>query len=392
MTNLLVRLLIRNYQNTEDPAVRTAYGKVAGLVGIITNLLLTAAKFTVGLLFNSIAITADAVNNLTDSASSMVTMIGFKLASKPADEKHPYGHARIEYIAGLIVSILILVLGFELGRTSLEKIITPEVTDFNYAALGVLIGSVLTKLWQCLFYRKMGRAIHSTTLKATSADSFNDVIATSVVLAGGIVTMVSGFNLDGYLGMAVAIFIMVSGIRLIIETSNPLLGLAPSALVVNKVRKIFDDCPDIVGYHDLRLHDYGEQMYFATVHFEIDQSKTLEESHAIIDRMERYVKSELNIELVVHLDPIALDDERAGQLQAEILGILHEISPRLSLHDFHVEWGAETTVSFDLVAPYGFHLRDNALRQLVESEVAARGYRAQIIVDHESGRQAENAD
>lgn len=390
MTNLIIRLFIRNYQEIEDPKIRTAYGKVAGMVGIITNLMLTIAKFVVGLLFNSIAITADAVNNLTDSASSVVTMVGFKLASKPADEKHPYGHARIEYISGLIISILILVLGFELGRSSLDKILAAEPTEFNYVVLGVLLGSILMKLWQCLFYRKMGKKIHSTTLKATATDSLNDVVATSVVLAGSVISYFIGFNLDGYLGMAVAIFIMISGIRLIIETSNPLLGMAPSRQIVSKLREIFQNCPDVIGYHDLKLHDYGEQMYFATVHFEMDNSKTLEESHAIIDRLERQVKQELQVELVVHLDPVVVGDEKINAMQADVCAFLHEISPEISMHDFRVIWEKEETIlSFDLVVPYGFSMDDQQLRTRVEDGIAQMGenYRAQIVIDHETSNE-----
>ncbi len=388
MTKLIVRLFIRNYRNTEDPAVRAAYGKTAGLVGIITNLLLSAAKMIVGLLTGSIAILADAVNNLTDSASSVVTLAGFKLASKPADAKHPYGHARIEYIAGLIVSILILVLGVELGRSSLDKILAPEETGLSYVALGVLAASILVKLWQCLFYRKMGRAIDSATLKAAAADSLNDVIATSVVLAGSVASYWIGYNLDGWLGMAVAVFIAVSGIRLIIETSNPLVGMAPSALVVGKLRAMFDDCASIVGYHDLQIHDYG-QHYFATVHVEMDQTKSLEESHAVIDQLERQVKKLLNIELVIHLDPVAVDDPKVNWLRSQVRAFLLSISPQLAFHDFHVAWGEETVVSFDLVAPYRFPLNDQLLRGVVEAGIAAmgEGYRAEVVIDHRDGEQ-----
>ncbi|MDD5952614.1 MAG: cation diffusion facilitator family transporter [Oscillospiraceae bacterium] len=384
MTNFIIRLFIRDYKDTENPTVRTAYGKVAGLVGIVTNLLLTAAKMLVGILFNSIAITADAINNLTDSASSVVTMVGFKLASKPADEEHPYGHARIEYIAGLIVSIIILVLGVELGRSSLDKIISPEETGFNFVVLGVLIGSILVKLWQCLFYRKMGKSIHSTTLKATATDSLNDVVATSVVLIGTVISYFIGFNLDGYLGMAVAIFIIISGIQLVRETSSPLMGQAPSQALVEQLRKLFDGCDQIIGYHDLQLHDYGEQMYFATVHFEMDNTMTLEESHGIIDRLERQVKEQYNVELVAHLDPVTVGDARTNQLQSDILSFLHTISPLLSIHDFQVEWETPTVISFDLLAPYRFHLEDEALEDVVTKGVhhLCPGSTLRLVIDH----------
>lgn len=384
MTSLIIRLFIRDYKNIEDPKVRTSYGKVAGIVGIITNLILSVAKFTIGILFNSIAIMADAVNNLTDSASSVVTIVGFKLASKPADKEHPYGHARIEYIAGLIVSIIILVLGFELGRSSLDKILAPEETGFNFVMLGILGGSVLAKLWQCLFYRKMGKSINSTTLKATATDSLNDVISTSVVLGGTILSHFIGFNLDGYLGMAVAAFIMFSGIRLIIETSNPLLGLAPSEDMTTKLKNIFDHCEEIIGYHDLQFHDYGEQMYFATVHFEMDSNSTLEESHAIIDRIERKVRSELNVQLVVHLDPIAVGHHETNYLHDKIDLLLNEIAPELSMHDFRVEWGKEITISFDLAVPYHFSIDDHTLRDMIERKILQMDdrYHLDLVIDH----------
>ena len=221
MTNLLARLFIKDYKNTDNYKVREQYGKLAGITGIITNLLLFVMKITVGAIFNSIAIIADSINNLSDSASSIVTVVGFKLSGKPADEKHPYGHARIEYIAGMIVSFIILVLGLQLGKSSFDKILSPEETVFSYVTVGILVASILIKVWQCLFYRRIAKTIASSTLKATSADSFNDVIATTVVLIGAIISQFAGFNLDGYMGMAVALFIIVSGVRLVIETANP---------------------------------------------------------------------------------------------------------------------------------------------------------------------------
>lgn len=384
MTNLITRLLIRNYQNVEDPKVRSAYGKVAGLTGIVTNLLLTVAKLAVGLLSGSIAIVADGVNNLTDSASSVVTMVGFKLASKPADEKHPYGYARIEYISGLIVSIIILVLGVELGRSSFDKIIHPEEVSINAVVLCILAGSILLKLWQYFFYRKMGRAIHSTTLKATATDSLNDVITTSVVLVGSIISYFIGFNLDGYLGMAVAAFIVFSGVQLVKETSSPLLGLAPSKEIVAKMCERFHNCKELIGFHDLQLHDYGEQRYFATVHVEMDSTMSLETSHHIIDELERQVREELGVELVVHLDPVSVDDKRTRALQGRILSFLHSISPELSIHDFQVKWEEKPILSFDMMVPYRFSVSDEELRRRIEAfmDTMDEDYVLQLDIDH----------
>ena len=235
MTDLILRIFVRDHKNTEDPAVRDKCGRVAGAVGIVTNFLLFLMKIIVGTVFHSVSVTADAVNNLTDSGSSVVTLIGFKMASKPADEKHPFGHARIEYLSGVIVSFIVIFLGLQLGMSSIEKILTPEENALTPVALVVLVISILAKLWQCLFYRKVGRMIKSESVEATSKDSRNDVIATSVVLLGAVITMLTGVNLDGYMGAAVALFIVFSGVQLTISTADPLLGQAPEGELVQTI-------------------------------------------------------------------------------------------------------------------------------------------------------------
>jgi cation diffusion facilitator family transporter len=385
MTSLFIRIFIKDYRNTSNQKVRENYGKLAGAMGIATNLLLTLIKMVAGILFNSIAMTADAVNNLTDSASSVVTLVGFKLSSKPADKKHPYGHARIEYISGLIVSIVILVLGFELARTSLDKILNPEVTDFNWIAIGVLAVSILLKIWQCLFYRKMGKAIQSPTLKAASADSFNDVIATSVILLGGFVTRFTGFNLDGYLGMAVAIFIMISGVRLILETSNPLLGLSPSRNLVEKIQKKILSFDGILGFHDLKVHDYGESVCFASVHCELPADQDIMVSHDIIDRLERETLKELNVNLVVHMDPVVVNDERIDALRKQVGALLHAVSPQITMHDFRVVWEEEhTNLTFDINVPFQFPQSDQELEKNIIAAIAMLDptYQTTLVIDH----------
>lgn len=385
MTSLFLRIFVKNYKNTDDPKVRERYGKLAGLAGIVTNLLLSTVKLIAGLLFHSIAMTADAVNNLTDSASSVVTLVGFKLSAKPADKKHPYGHARIEYISGLIVSIVILLLGFELARTSFEKILHPEPTDFNTLVIVVLAISIAIKIWQGLFYRRLGKAIQSPTLKAAASDSINDVVATSVILAGGFLTRLTGFNLDGYLGMAVAIFIMVSGVRLIMETSNPLLGMSPPESLVKRMKAKILSYDGVIGCHDLRVHEYGGNVCFASVHCEVPADQDIMVSHEVIDRIEREVQKELNVNLVIHLDPVVVDDARVNALANQIRALLYPISQQISMHDFRVAWGEEQThITFDITVPFGFPVPDQKLEETVTAAIRLLDstYEVTLVIDH----------
>lgn len=385
MTNLLLKIFIKDYQNTSDFRVRQAYGKLAGMVGIATNLVLFAFKAAVGLLFHSIAVLADAFNNLSDSASSIVTLVGFKLSGKPADEKHPYGHARMEYLSGLIVSFIILILGVQLAQSSFEKIISPEKAEFSVITVAVLAVSILLKLWQGSFYKKMGRKIESTTLEATAADSLNDVIATAAILAGVIITKVTGFNLDGYMGLVVAAFIVITGIKLIVATSNPLLGLAPTQELVNEIYEKIMGYEGIIGLHDLNVHNYGPSRCFASVHCEVPASQDIMISHDIIDNIERDFLKDMNIHMVIHLDPVDTDDERTNELKEKVRKQLQDISPELSMHDFRVVWGAtHSNLIFDVLVPFDFKLGDDTLAALVEQKIKGlnSSYNAVITVDH----------
>lgn len=385
MTNLLLKLFIKDYQNTADARVRQAYGKLAGVVGIVTNLLLFAFKITAGLLFHSIAVVADAVNNLSDSASSIITLVGFKLSGKPADEKHPYGHARMEYLSGLIVSFIILILGVQLAQSSFEKVISPEEAEFSVVTVAVLAVSILLKLWQGSFYKKMGRKIDSTTLEATAADSLNDVIATAAILAGVIVTKMTGFNLDGYMGLVVAVFIVITGIKLIMATSNPLLGLAPTQELVNEIYDKIMGYEGIIGLHDLNVHNYGPSRCFASVHCEVPASQDIMVSHDIVDNIERDFLKDMNIHMVIHLDPVVTDDERTNLLKGKVRELLLEISPELSMHDFRVVWGqTHSNLIFDVLVPFDFQLGDEALMGLVEQKVKLLDsrYNTVLTVDH----------
>ena len=386
LTGLLIRLFIPNWKHTDDPSVREQYGKVAGATGIVTNLLLAVMKLITGLLFNSIAIMADAVNNFSDSGSSLVTLIGFKLSGKPADAKHPFGHARIEYISGMIVSFIVVMLGFQLAQSSVEKIITPEDSAFTWVTVLILVISIVAKLWQGFFYRKMGKAISSTTLKATSADSLNDVLATSVVLIGILITLFTSVNLDGWMGLAVALFIMVSGARLVIETSQPLLGTAPSQELVNSVYSRILSYDGIIGLHDLEVHSYGEGRIFASVHCEVDADKDIMVSHDVIDNIERDFLQDMDIHLVIHLDPVQIHDEKTQKLFHEVRKIVADMSPEYSIHDFRVVWGTtHSNLIFDIVLPFEDQKSDEAVVKDIQNaiwEKLGKEFFAVITVDH----------
>ncbi len=386
MTKLLICLFIPNWKNTESPTVRERYGKVAGMTGVVTNLLLAVMKLITGLLFNSIAIMADAVNNFSDSASSVVTLVGFKLSGKPADAKHPYGHARIEYITGMIISFIVVMLGFQLAQSSIEKIITPEESTFTWITVLILLVSILAKLWQGMFYRKMGKAISSTTLMATSTDSLNDVLATSSVLLGTLITLFTKINLDGWMGLLVALFIIVSGVRLIIETSQPLLGMAPSKELVQSVYTKILSYDGIIGLHDLEVHSYGEGRIFASVHCEVDADQDIMVSHDIIDNIERDFLQDMDIHLVIHLDPVQIHDERTRELHHQVKHLLAEKFPQCSMHDFRVVWGTtHSNLIFDVVVPYDMGESDEEVSHILKNaiqEELGKNYFAVITVDH----------
>ncbi len=381
-----MRALVPGYGERDDAQVREKSGKVAGAVGIVTNLLLFAIKLMAGLVSGSVAVMADAVNNLTDSGSSIVMLVGFKLAGKPADEKHPFGHARMEYLSGVIVSFIVLFLGLELGMTSIEKIISPQAADFGPLAMGILVVSVLIKLWQCFFYRSVGKQIHSDTVFATSSDSLGDAVATTVVLLGAVITRLTSLNLDGFLGLAVAVFIVVSGVRLVIETGNPLLGVAPDAELVKGIYEKILSYEGIFGIHDLAVHNYGEGKCFASVHCEVPAERDIMVSHDIIDNIERDFERDLGIHLVIHLDPIVTGDERTNRLRDQVGKLLHLVYPQASMHDFRVVWGVtHSNVVFDVAVPFSLKETDQQIKDRLDQAVKTLDptYRTVVTVDRE---------
>lgn len=384
MTDLILRIFVRDHKNTEDPAVRDKCGCVAGAVGIVTNFLLFLMKIIVGTAFHSVSVTADAVNNLTDSGSSVVTLIGFKMASKPADEKHPFGHARIEYLSGVIVSFIVIFLGLQLGMSSIEKILTPEENALTPVALVVLVISILAKLWQCLFYRKVGRMIKSESVEATSKDSRNDVIATSVVLLGAVITMLTGVNLDGYMGAAVALFIVFSGVQLTISTADPLLGQAPEGELVQTITEKMLSYPGIIGMHDLAVHNYGVGRCFASAHCEVDAKNDILVSHDLIDNIERDFSRDLGIHMVIHLDPVIVGDARTDALHCKVQSLVTALYPTVTIHDFRVIWGVtHSNIVFDAAVPFAVKDSDAVITQKLEAEIQKLDpdYRTVVTID-----------
>ena len=384
MTDLILRIFVRDHKNTEDPAVRDKCGRVAGAVGIVTNFLLFLMKIIVGTVFHSVSVTADAVNNLTDSGSSVVTLIGFKMASKPADEKHPFGHARIEYLSGVIVSFIVIFLGLQLGMSSIEKILTPEENALTPVALVVLVISILAKLWQCLFYRKVGRMIKSESVEATSKDSRNDVIATSVVLLGAVITMLTGVNLDGYMGAAVALFIVFSRVQLTISTADPLLGQAPEGELVQTITEKMLSYPGIIGMHDLAVHNYGVGRCFASAHCEVDAKNDILVSHDLIDNIERDFSRDLGIHMVIHLDPVIVGDARTDALHCKVQSLVTALYPTVTIHDFRVIWGVtHSNIVFDAAVPFAVKDSDAAITKKLEAEIQKLDpdYRTVVTID-----------
>lgn len=385
MTELLIRLFVRDYRNTDRPEVRERYGKFSGIVGIVSNLLLFVMKAVTGFVTGSISIVADAVNNLSDSASSVITLVGFKLSGKPADQEHPYGHARIEYISGLIVSFLILLLGVQLLQESAGKIFAPEEAAFSPVAVVVLVVSCLIKTWQCLFYRKVGRRISSPTIEATAADSRSDVFSTLAVLLGLVISRLTGFNLDGYMGVAVALLILWTGVKVVKETSDPLLGTAPAREVVDDIYRTILSYDGILGLHDLNVHMYGEGRTFASVHCEVDAHEDILASHDLVDNIERDFLKQKNIHLVIHMDPIVVDDAPTNALREQVREVLRGISPEITMHDFRVVWGkTHSNVLFDVCVPFGFRYTDAALLDEIANGIYMLGknYVPVVTVDH----------
>lgn len=349
---MLYKLLIKDYKDTENPRVRTALGMFANVVGIFWNVLLCTAKIAVGTIFRSVAVTADGFNNLADAGSSVISLVGFKMSNRPADKDHPFGHARIEYVTALIISIVILALGFELIVTSVEKLVSGGSADTSVIMMAVLGASILIKAAMFFYYRRFAKKIGSSNLKAAAQDSLNDCVATAAVLVGTLISYFTDAELDGYFGAAVALFIIFSGAKLVKETVSPLLGeTPPPELVISIIRKI-NSYNGVLGTHDLIVHDYGQRRIFCSVHVEVDAQADILESHEMLDKIEREFLERDKIQLVIHMDPIILNDERVNELREKTVQAVKSVNPDYKIHDFRVVWGERRkNLIFDVVVP-----------------------------------------
>ncbi len=372
MTEFLLSRFVKGYPEVNDPQVRARCGNLAGLVGICCNLLLSAGKFLAGLLTGSVAISADAVNNLSDASSSIITLLGFRLAARPADDEHPYGHGRTEYLSGLAVSVMILLIGAELAKTSIQKILSPEPITTGMVSILILAASILVKFWMAAFNRHVGRLIRSATLEATAADSRNDVISTGAVLIATLLQMQFGWNLDGYMGLAVAAFILWSGWGLVKDSIAPLLGQTPDPELVRHIADVTLSYPGVLGIHDMIVHDYGPGRQFASLHAEMAAGADVLESHDTIDRIEKYFLEQEGLHVVIHYDPIVTDDSETGEAREFFAAEAKKLDPRLSIHDLRMVPGTtHTNVIFDLVLPRELDSRAPELKHALQ-EAAQR--------------------
>lgn len=351
--NFLVRRFIKNYQDTKDANVRTSIGKLLGIVGIFSNLFLFVIKFVIGTIVHSVSIQADGVNNLTDAGSNIISILSFHLANKPADKDHPFGHERTETIASLFVGILILVLGFETAKESISKVIHPGSIDFRIASVIILLISIIVKFWMYAYNKKLSKTYDSSLLEATALDSISDVCGTTAVLVSTLLSPVLHFNLDGYMGIVVSGIILYGAYGLLRDMINSLIGEAPDPELVHNIVDMIMAHPAILGVHDMMLHNYGPNKIFASAHVEVDSSKDIFETHDHIDNIEREVKENMNIDLVLHMDPVKVNDPETELYRAKVVEAIHQIDPKWGFHDFRIVSGpTHVNLVFDLVIPF----------------------------------------
>ena len=384
MKNWIINKFVKDHENVKDPAVRERYGSVAGAVGIISNLILCIFKILTGIFFGSISILADGINNLSDASASLITLLGFKLSAKKPDKDHPYGHGRTEYLTGLAISIMILIIGFELFKTSLEKTIHPEEIELSYLTVIVLVCAIAIKIWQAGFNKSIGKLIDSEALIATAADSRNDVISTSAVLAATLVSGFTSLNLDGPMGIVVALFILWSGIGLVKDTISPILGQPPDAETVQSISDLILAHDSVLGIHDLIVHDYGPGRLFASVHAEVDGSKDVFEIHDDIDNIEVEVYEKMGVLLTIHMDPVDVGNPEVELAKDRIRSVTSNIDGIMSYHDVRLVTGpTHTNVVFDIVKDHSCPYDDKTLRKMIQDGM--RGfdpkYNAVITID-----------
>lgn len=384
MDKFIDKYLITQQDKKSVHRYRNKYGSVTSIIGILINLILFVGKFIAGTLISSVSVTADAINNLSDAGSSIIALVSFKISSKPADRDHPFGHARFEYVASMIVSFIIMTIGFRLISTSVEKIIHPEEGNFSVVTVIILAVSILLKLWLFLFYKKIGKRLDSTVIIASSADSLSDVVSTSAVLASVIIIKLTGFNTDGYMGVAVAVFIMFSGLKILLETKNHILGMAPDESMMDKIVSEAKSHPETLGVHDIVIHNYGPGRCFASLHVEVDGRSDIFQTHDVIDNIEKDVFNKLGVHCVIHLDPIETDNQAVNRLKEKITFIITGINRDITIHDFrYVPGHTHTNLIFDIAVPYEVKEDDAALVADIEAAVhdILPNYNAIITVD-----------
>lgn len=391
LTELLVKLFVKNKEKTEEQAVRTSYGILSSIVGMICNLILFGIKMMVGILINSISVMADAFNNLSDAASSVISFIGVKLAERPADKEHPFGHGRFEYIAALAVAFLVLQVGVSLFQSSFSKVLKPEEVIFNPYLVGILCVSILVKVWMMLFNRKLGKRINSTVMKATAADSLGDVMVTSATIVSAIIAGLTGLKIDGYMGLVVSIIVMLAGFRIAKDTLEPLLGQAIDHEVYQRITNMVESYEGIVGSHDLIIHSYGPTHRMATIHAEVPSDINFEKAHETIDRIERDVLEKLDIFLVIHMDPLEVNDVFVLEKKEFIINIVISMEPKATIHDFRIINGEhQINLIFDLVLPYTYKkAEEQKLLYSIVEEVRQQDSRYQCIITMENSFIAE---
>lgn len=385
MTNLLISLFIKDKENINDAKVRNAYGILGGIVGILCNVALFSGKFFAGIATGAISITADAFNNLSDAASSIVTLGGFYIAGKPADEDHPFGHGRMEYVSGLVVALAILLMGVELFKSSVEKILHPESITFQMVSIVILLVSILVKFWMSVFNRKIGDKIQSETMKATAKDSLNDCISTTAVLAGMLIFRFLGYNLDGFIGIFVACFVLWGGYEAVKDTMNPLLGETPDPELVKNIEEMVLRHKMVIGVHDMIVHDYGPGRRIVSLHAEVPANIDILEAHDMIDHIEMRLMQEYHCEATIHMDPVMIDDEETMKTKQMVEELVHAYDETLSIHDFRMVTGkTHTNVIFDMVIPYGkeYHVKQivKDIREIIHREMPGHHF-AVIKVD-----------
>ncbi len=385
MISILSKFFIKNNKDYSNPAVRSAYGTLCGMCGIFFNVALFVMKLLVGFFTGSVAVTADAFNNLSDAGSSVITLIGFRLASQKPDEDHPFGHGRFEYISGLVVSMIILLMGFELVKSSFDKILHPADVQINTVSMIILIISVAVKLYMAIYNRSIGKKINSSAMCATAVDSISDTLATTVVMISMLISHFYGIKIDGYCGLAVALFIIYAGINAAKETINPLLGQPPSREFVDEIHTIVMSYPEIKGIHDLIVHDYGPGRVMVSLHAEVSESANLLETHDIIDNIEKYLSEKLECSAVIHMDPIAENDAETTEMKETVAKfVTGSFGEDVTIHDFRMVRGnTHTNIIFDIVVPYNCKLSDSEIKEKVRIylESFEKRYFAVITID-----------